>query len=200
MTVSRLASVSLAFVLVGLVPLAAGCATTAEGDAEEPGTQAGASSVQVGTTDFCGEMFRVDSRAPKAIGDKTIEYDWTGRVSAIGGKKVSYSIFGPVSSIGDAEVSYNWVAVSAVGDAKIERSLARGRVSRFGDKAVDWSLLVDRPGKIGNAEIGYDLVGSVDEVGGDDVVYGGVWGLRTVTEANRFALCLAIYMHAAEKR
>lgn len=181
--------------VLSLASLALGSGCAASEEDEDTGSQADATT-QLGTDDFCGNLFRVDSRAPQKIGDKEISYDWVGRVSAIGDARVAYNFVGQVSSVGDEDVRYGFFTVSKIGDRVVERNL-RARIAKIGDKAVGWSLVHDRPDAIGSAALRYDLVGHLDTVGGDDVSYG--WSVRTVTPTNRFALCLAVYLHAASK-
>lgn len=180
---------------VALFVLASGCTSTAEeGEAdEEAGTQAGASSVQFGVTDFCGDLFLVGSLAPKAIGDKAITYGWTGRVSRIGDDDVSYTALGMVSSIGREAVGYGAFRVSTVGDRNVTRGIT-GRVTRFGDATVAWDSLRNRPSKVGDGDLRYGMTGVLDKAGDAELRYGFA---PFVSDENRFALCLAVYMTAA---
>ncbi len=181
-----------ALVLAALSLVAVGCAAPSE---EDEGTQAGATSTQLGVEDFCGTMFEIGSRAPTRIGDSEIRYAWSGRVDAIGRDEVSYSFAGRVASVGAAEVSYGFASVSSIGDKRVSRSFS-GRVSSFGDASVDWSF-AGRPSSIGRASLDYGFTGELRKVGNAEVSYGLA---RTVSEENRFALCLAVYLSAVASR
>lgn len=181
-----------ALVLAALSLVGVGCAAPTE---EDEGTQAGATSTQLGVEDFCGTMLEIGSRAPTKIGDSEIRYAWSGRVDAIGRDEVSYSYLGRVSSIGDAQVGYGYASVMSVGDMHVTRSYA-GRVTSVGDAQVAWSF-TGRPTSIGRASVDYGFTGEVRRVGSADLNYSLV---RTVSEENRFALCLAVYLSAVASR